>query len=249
MMPRPLLILLALALVPSVTPAAALMKTHKWQDEICENTLRYDPQKIDEKALLGTIEVLGRESGAVPLLPFVDTPAAIAKIDPAAFATECAAQASRMRAHPLLPLDGLDAFRQERVRQIEDACAFGSAYARGYRDAAALRSYRPASPHCDAYIDALEGKTDLTALWRKRIAENCADNASPASCRQRYEAQGEKPDGEAWKRLYLTGFGWGNCATNHTGFNEGAKRRDALWEKLSKAFRRAYKVRQVCDEP
>lgn len=243
-------LLLACALPLTAMPAAAQTKTHKWQDALCANTVRYDPRKVDQKALVSTAEILNSEQDVVPLPPFVGTLQDIAKNDPESFAKGCAAQAARMRALTLLPIDGIEAYRQERARQIDDACAFGTAHAKGYREPSALRAYAPASPHCDAFVDAMEGKTDLTAFWRKRVVENCANNASPAACRQRYETLGGGPDGEAQKRLYLVGFGWGNCATNHTAFNgESAKRGQAMREKVDKVFRRTYRVKQQCDEP
>lgn len=243
--------LLAFALLlAAAQPAAAQMKTYKWEDNLCTNTVRYDPRKVDLKALEGTVEILDADRAHAPVLPFVETPADIAKIDLDAFSRTCAARAARLRALRLLPLEGIEEFRQERARQIDDACVFGLAYGRGYRDPSALRSYARASPHCDRFVDALEGKGDMTALWRKQIAEGCVNNASPAACRRRYEDRGNGRDGEAWKRHYLTSFGWNNCATEYTAFNgEGATRRNAMMEKLAKAFTRAHRVRQTCGEP
>lgn len=244
-------LLLASCVVAALTASAeAQTKTRKWTDGMCETTVRYDSRKVDDKAMAGTIEVFKTEEGGAPILPFVSTPADIAKIDPEAFARECASLASRMRGHAVLPVEGLEALRQLRVKEIEDGCAFGSAYAKGYRDPSALRAYGSASPHCDVFIDALEGKTDLTTTWRKRVVEGCADNASPARCRQRYEATESEPDAEAHKRLYLVSFGWGNCATGHRGFDDAdSKRRDELLDKVRKAFRKTYRAREVCEQP
>ena len=134
--------------------------------------------------------------------------------------------------------------------QFDDACLLGGVKLRGYADPSVLRRYRRASPHCDAFVDALEGKTDLTALWRATIRKNCADNASPAACRQRNEVQGNGPDGETWKRIYLMGFGWGNCAVNHTTFNtEEGERSTAQRERLFKALVKTYRVKESCEEP
>lgn len=237
------------AILWSVLPASAQQRTYKWIDGMCESTIRYDSRKVDRAAVESTAELLNSER-TVPLVGFVETPADVAKIDPEAFARDCAATVARMRAHKLLPIEGIEAFRQLRLRELEDSCAFGTAYAKGYRDPSALRAYTPASPHCDRFIDALEGKADLTAAWRKQIADGCQDNASPAACRRRYEERGEKPDGDAWKRIYLIGFGWNNCALRHSAFSaDDTSSRDSTLEKLSKSFRRSYKVKQVCEEP
>jgi hypothetical protein len=242
--------LLALALAASALPAQAQSKTYTWTDTTCENTIRYDPRKVDRKALESTTEVLNPELGTAPLVGLVASPAEIAKLDPDSFAKTCTAQAARMRAHTLLPVAGIEALRQLRVRQIDDDCALRIAEARGYRDPSALRSYAPASPHCDRFVDALEGRSDLVSTWRRAVAEGCANNASPAACRQRHEAQGAGPEGDAWRRLYLVTFAWNNCAIRHSAFGDvEMKRRDAMFENVGKAFRRTYGVKRVCDEP
>ena len=244
------LLLAVCALAMMADTASAQTKTRKWIDGMCESTVRYDSRKVDDKAMAGTIAVITAEEGGAPVLPFVSTPADIAKIDPEAFAKDCTGQGTKMRGHALLPVKDLETLRQERARNIDDSCALNTAYAKGYRDPSALRAYAPASPHCDVFIDALEGKSDLTAVWRKRIAERCADNVSPSACRQRYETAAAGPDGDAHKRLYLVGFGWGNCAIDHSAFNDkDIKRRDALMERVGKAFRKAYRVKEVCEQP
>lgn len=244
------LLLAACALAVMAGSATAQTKTRKWTDGMCESTVRYDPRKIDDKAMAGTIEVLKSEAGGAPVLPFVATSADIAKIDPATYVKECAAQAARMRGHALLPVKDLETLRQERARNIDDSCALNEAYAKGYRDPSALRDYRPAAPHCDRFIDALEGKSDLTVAFRKQVTDACANNASPSACRERHETAAAGADGDTYMRLYLVSFGWGNCAIRNAAFNDGdIKRRDALLESVGNAFRKAYRVKKICEEP
>ena len=231
-------------------PALAQTRTHRWQDGLCTYTIRYEARTVDPKAVAGTAELLNTEQGGVPIASYADSPRDVPRLDPAGFEADCAAKAARLRAHALLPLDGLPAFRESMAQQFDDACLLGGVKLRGYADPSVLRRYRRASPHCDTFVDALEGKTDLTALWRATIRQNCADNASPAACRQRNEAEGNGPDGAAWKRLYLMSFGWGNCAIRHTSFNtEEGTRATAQRERLFKAFVKAYRVRESCEEP
>ena len=136
------------------------------------------------------------------------------------------------------------------MRYVQDACAFGLALLRGYSDPKALRTYTPASPLCDRFVDALEGKSDLNSAWKRAVDEGCADNASPQRCRARYEAEAARPDGAAYKRLYLTIYGWNNCAHKSIAYNTdaGTTARKALQAKLSKAFARTYRAKFVCEE-
>jgi hypothetical protein len=242
------LLLGCLAAVALSAPANAQTKTFTWVSGMCTGTLRYDPKKLDVKALDATTRLLDPEAG-FPIPPQIATPADIAKIDIAAFERECAGDLDKLR-QTTLPIDGIEEYRALRVRHVQDACAFGVALLRGYSDPKALRTYTPASPLCDRFVDPIEGKSDLNSAWKRAVDEGCADNASPQRCKARYEAEAARPDGAARKRLYLTTFGWNNCATNSIAYNTdaGTTARQALQGKLSKAFARTYRAKFVCEE-
>lgn len=247
--PATSLLLGCLAAVVLSAPADAQMKTFTWVDGMCSGTLRYDPKKLDVKALDATTKMLSSDA-SIPIVPHIATPADVAKIDTAPFERECAGELDKLR-QATLPIDGIEEYRALRVRHVQDACAFGLALLRGYSDPKALRTYMPASPHCDRFVDALEGKSDFNAAWKRAVDEGCANNASPQRCKARYEAEAARPDGAAYKRLYLTMFGWNNCATNFIAYNTdaGTKAREAMQAKLSKAFVRTYRAKFVCEKP
>lgn len=243
------LLLGCLAAVVLSAPAHAQMKTFTWVDGMCNGTLRYDPKKLDVKALDATTKMLSSDA-TIPVAPHIATPADVAKIDIAAFERECAGELDTLR-QATLPIDGIEEYRALRVRHVQDACAFGLALLRGYSDPKALRTYTPASPLCDRFVDALEGKSDFDAAWKRAVDEGCASNASPQRCKARYETEAARPDGAAYKRLYLTMFGWNNCAINSIAHNTdaGTKAREAMQAKLRKAFARTYRAKFVCEKP
>ena len=238
-----------LAAVLLAAPAKAQMKTFTWVDGMCDGTLRYDPKKLDVKALDATTKMLSSDAG-IPVPPHIATPADVAKINTAPFERECAGERDKLR-QPTLPIDGIEEYRALRVRHVQDACAFGLALLRGYSEPKALRTYAPASPLCDRFVDALEGKSDFDTAWKRAVNEGCADNASPQRCKARYETEAARPDGAAYKRLYLTTYGWNNCATNTIAYNTdaGTAARQTMQTKLSKAFVRTYRAKFVCEEP
>lgn len=247
--PATSLLLGCLAAVVLSAPADAQMKTFTWVDGMCNGTLRYDPKQLDVKALDATAKILSSDA-TIPIPPQIATPADVAKIDIAPFERECAGELDMLR-HATLPIDGIEEYRALRVRHVQDACAFGRALLRGYSDPKALRTYTPASPVCDRFVDALEGKSDFNAAWKRAVDTDCANNASPQRCKARYEAEAARPDGAAHKRLYLTMYGWNNCATNFIAYNTdaGTTARQAMQAKLSKAFVRTYRAKFVCEKP
>ena len=202
---------------------------------------RQSPRRDDQNAQF---------DAGIPVPPHITTPADVAKIDIDPFERECAGELDKLR-QTTLPIDEIEEYRALRVRHAQDACAFGLALLRGYSDPKALRTYSPASPLCDRFVDALEGKSDLDSAWKRLVDEGCADNASPQRCKARYEAEAARTDGAAHKRLYLIAFGWNNCAINSIAYNTdaGTTARQALRAKLSKAFVRTYRAKFVCEKP
>ncbi len=228
--------------------AWAETRTLRWESGLCRASLRFDPAKVDPRALQNTIDLLKiDEHELAPIALSPGTPADIAKLQPAKFEQQCAASLAQLRDSALLPIDGLDAYRAQRTLEAEDTCRFGSVLLRGYVDPSIFRTYQPAAGHCDVYIDALEGKRDLREVWRKRLVEQCTDNADPAACQERNRQDAAKPDGEARVRLYVASFGWNNCAVRYTANNSAtAKRLDTERAKLAKTFDRLYRVKETC---
>lgn len=231
------------------SPAPAAEVAERWEDGLCRGTLRHDPSRTDAAAVRDTVRLVkGAEAQSVPLPRHVATPRDLAKVRPGAFEAECSAALGKVRSARLLPLQGMEALRQARAAQVEDACQFGEALVRGYADPSALRSYAPAAKACGRYVDALEGKADLAATWHGLVGETCARNADPARCRKDREAEAAAPDGADRMRLFVLGFGWNNCATKLASFNgAGQARVDALREAVSKRLDAAYRVTEECD--
>lgn len=246
---RAILLLGVLATCLAAEAANARTRTFTWVDGMCNGMLRYDPKKLDVRDLDATTTIISSDA-AFPMAPYSETPADVARIDIAAFERECAGELDKLR-QTTLPIHGIEEYRALRVRHVQDACAYGVAVLRGYSDPKALRTYTPASPVCDRFIDALEGKSALDSVWKRAVDEGCANNASPQRCKARYEAEAARPDGAARKRLYLTNFGWRNCAVNAIAYNTdaGTTARKALQAKLSKAFARTYRAKFVCETP
>ena len=135
------------------------------------------------------------------------------------------------------------------IGEIEDTCRFEKIEIRGYRNPSALREYTRA-PSCSHFIDALEGKSDIMTLFRETLRQDCSRNGSPATCEGRYLSDAQKPNGMEWVRLYLTGYGWHNCANEFTTRNADSTSLAQMREDLENQFRRLFKiVRDRCEAP
>src|SRR3954470_11970298 len=243
-----LLFVVAAAGVASGNSTLAAQKSVSWSDEACVHRISFDPAKHDEKRLKHTINLLFEPSNfEAPVPPFVGDPKTIAEIDLRKFDQQCSAALKTVRDFELLPLNGIEDYRRAKIGETEDACRFGNVEIRGLRNPSALREYSRA-PNCSHFIDALEGKTDMMKLFRETVTDQCSNNASPQRCRDSTLKDADKPDGKERVRLYLTMFGWNNCANKST-VRYDSKSLEQMRSGLEKQFRRMFTVRSKCENP
>jgi hypothetical protein len=230
--------------------AFAATKTVSWSDGVCANRMAFDPDKVDEQQLNSTIHLLfGPADFQPPALPPLLTQQDVSRLDLDATTRQCSNALDAAARLQFLPLKGIEEFRQARIAEIKDTCAYQAALIRGFKSATALREYRPAAA-CSGFVDALEGKRDLQASFRETLTENCSSSVSPAECAQRGLADLNSPDGIQRARLYLTTFGWSNCAVKYNVRNTEAQKLEQMRSGLDVQFRRTFKVVQnKCDAP
>jgi hypothetical protein len=219
-----------------------------WEDDACDYKVTFDAKKIDKDALQGTIDLVFRQQPTV-LGGMYQTPEQAETADLGELQKKCSEAIDGRKSLKLLPLPGIEDYRTAVVEDLRDTCEREVAGMRAIKDAKALRDYKPAVATCAEYIDALEGKTDFERVFRKTNEQSCQNNASPAACRNRTIADGQRPDGAERKRLFVLTFGWSNCAVNLPTAAPQEQKRKAQQASLAKAFRRQFKVAKKCENP
>jgi hypothetical protein len=221
-----------------------------WEDEICNNTITYDATRVDEESLRNTVNLLFGRSKIGPPSPIVIpfTPQEAARVDLAKLEAECSEIQHGGRTLKLLPLRGIEEYRAFLLDDAQDLCEKTATTIRGLNDPTALRDYKPALAACSIYIDALEGRIDFDRVWSETVEANCQRNAQPPECKKRRYDEAQKPDGPEWKRLFVLGFGWHNCAVRFIRVNALRPRRAAMQAMLEKQFKNQFKiVTSKCD--
>jgi hypothetical protein len=170
-----------------------------------------------------------------------------------------------------LSLNGIEDYRRAKIAEIKDACEYQTVYTRGVRDGfqvgnrlrrssavggflggllqpapSALHDYQPAAATCSHFIDALEGKSDITAEFRKTVDRTCSQNGASPQCVERILADLEKSDATDWAWTYVMHFGWNNCAIKFMIRNADHEKREQLRAALQRQIRRAFKITQQC---
>jgi len=227
---------------------AAVAAQTGWGDDACDYKVTFDAKKIDKAALEGTIDLLFKQQPVV-LGGMYQTPEEAATADLGELQKKCSDAVDGRKSLKLLPLPGIEDYRTAVVEDLRDTCEREVAGMRAVKGEQALRNYKPAVAACSEYIDALEGKTDFERIFRKTNEQSCQNNASPAACRNRAIAEGQKPDGAERKRLHVLNFGWSNCAVNLPTVAAQDQKRKERQASLAKAFRRQFKVAKKCENP
>jgi hypothetical protein len=238
---------ITLTIILALCGAAAAAQTG-WEDDACDYKVTFDARKIDKAALEGTIDLLFKQQPVV-LGGLYQTPEEAAAADLGDLQTKCSEAIDGRKSLKLLPLPGIEDYRTAVVEDLRDTCAREVAGMRAVKGEQALRDYKPAVAACSEYIDAIEGKTDFERVFRQTNERSCLNNASPAACRNRAIAEGQKPDGAERKRLHVLNFGWSNCAVNLPTVAAQDQKRKAQQANLAKAFRRQFKIAKKCENP
>lgn len=103
--------------------------------------------------------------------------------------------------------------------------------------------YQAAAAKCSHFVDALEGKTDLRAVWHETIDSQCRVFANPEECRIEAQRGQSDPDADDLKKFYVLEFGWNKCSTRYLKTNEWAERAESMRKALEVNFRRRFKVK------
>ncbi|MFG1407561.1 hypothetical protein V5F80_15905 [Xanthobacter sp. VTT E-85239] len=221
--------------------AGAAQKSVSFADGACSGRVWFDPAKTDEKGLRDTLAlVYDYTLSAAPSPSFPNKPADMGRVNAAAYAAKCARIEAAAAALKPLDLPGAQDFHAKVKAAVADFCSFNIAKLKAFTTPAALRDFTPAPAACGVYVDALEGKGDLSAVWRESIAASCTKNVNPQACAARELRHAAVPDSAGWMRLYLITHAWNNCAVPTLKVNDpaGEAARAVLIQSLAEAFPR-----------
>jgi hypothetical protein len=221
-------------------------KAITWRDgALCELETRFDPAKIDEEKLRNTVEVIFgdgfyRQPSSVITLT---GPGGHLTTNAAEYEQACQREKQKVASLPVIDLPGFEDFRKWSLEALEDFCRFDLLEGRAASgDAAALREFTPSAPKCSPFIDALEGKTDIRAVWRNMIGSVCQNFSDPNECRANFLKAESKPSPEDAIKYDVLMWGWNSCSTPYlTANNFGL--RDSMRDALKRSFRRRFKVK------
>jgi hypothetical protein len=233
-----------------ILAAQAPETTMTWSDELCENTIHFDPKRYDETEVRNTIHLLfGPEDIKTPMVGLPIQMRDVAKLLDG-LSKDCSNALGLAKSLKFLPLQGIEDYRNSLISEVEDWCRYGDVKLRGLWDPSALREYTRAPKACLRFVEAMEGKTNLAAVFRDTVEENCRSHVSPALCVQREFAEAHRAAGDEGMRLYLTTYAWTNCTVPHTLGNATAVPMGRLRENLEEQFRRTFRVTQDhCEAP
>lgn len=217
----------------------AAQKTIEWLDDLqCSLSITFDPRKVDEQRLRNTIDMVFTGHAFPDVLPDIPIrPTSPVKEQIDLLQQRCDAAFRRISDLPVVDMPGIEAYRKLRLEALDDTCRFGLIKIRGaYEDAAALRSYSPSATKCSRFIDALEGKVDIMAVWHDLVNAACANTPKPGFC---LSAQ-ENGETDRIRHDVLT-YGWTRCSVRYLKTSD-IKQSEKLRAGLQREFRRRFRI-------
>jgi hypothetical protein len=226
--------------------AYGAQKTITWEDGMfCRFEIKFDPRKDDEEKLKNTIDVVFLNGFYKKDFPDIalDHPGGHLVSNPEKYRQACELTKDKTTNLGVIDLPGIEDYRRLKLEQLEDWCSFNtleSIAASG--NPSALREYTPAAAKCSPFIDALEGKIDIRAVWHDLINSQCANNSRPEICRASSFSAENGPNLEARMKLDVLTFGWQNCSAHYLKINN-EQEAETMRAQLEKNFRRRFKVK------
>jgi hypothetical protein len=221
-------------------------KAIRWEDgAMCEFETRFDPAKIDEEKLGNTVEVIFGDGfyKKPTLVTALIGPGGSLVSNTAEYQQACERERVRVENLAVLDLPGIENYRKWSLEEFDETCRFDVLKGRAASgDPAALREFTPSAAKCSPFIDALEGKTNIRAVWRDMIGSFCQSFSKPTECRADFLKAESRPNAEDAIRLDVLGFGWNNCSTAYLKTGD-LSHREAMRAALEKSFRRRFKVK------
>lgn len=230
-----------LAALEFAASALAAEKTLSWWHDDCGYSVSFDPAKEDEARLRNTVHLIyGPPDFKAPSVGLPFNPHSVARLNLDHTRRECQSALDVAGRLEFIALAGIDDYRRALMDEIRDTCEFETVQIRGFKEPSALRDYQPAAA-CSPYVDALEGKRDIMAAFQQTVSQRCT-GADQVSCIDRTFARAQKNDGGDWVRLYLTKFGWNNCAVDFTSRSVDGRKLEQMRAGLEEQFRSAFRV-------
>jgi hypothetical protein len=214
-------------------------KTITLSGESCDYKLRFDPKMANEAEIRDSFELLVLPSWAMTFGGTAFSVADVASFDEAAMSKQCAESVNKVKSLKLVPLAGVKELRSLVLKELDDSCSYHKLNAAGYKNPAVLRKYTPAAS-CSAFVDALEGKADLTKVFDQVSQASCQNNASTKLCLER---ENQKRGNPAEMKVRVQTYGWGNCAVGFLLLN--TSKSAEIRAKLQKSFLKRFKAREV----
>ncbi len=217
-----------------------------WEDGMfCRFEIKFDPTKDDEEKLRNTINVVFLDGFYKKDFPDIalDHLGGHLVSNPEKYRQACELTKDKATNLRVIDLPGIEDYRRLKLEQLEDWCTFNtleSMAASG--NPSALHEYTPAAERCSPFIDALEGKTNIHAVWRDMINSQCANNSRPEICRASSFSAENGPNPEERMKLDVLTFGWQNCSTRYLKINN-EQEAETMRAQLEKSFRRRFKVK------
>jgi hypothetical protein len=221
-------------------------KVISWEDGgQCEFETRFDPAKVDEERLRNTIEVIFGDGfyKQPTLVTALIGPGDSLTSNTAEYQQACEQERVRVENLAVLDLPGIENYRKLSLEEFEETCRFNVLQGRAASgDPAALREFTPSVAKCSPFIDVLEGKTDIRAVWRDMVEARCRESDSPEKCKAaEFSAESRANAADAIK-LDVLEFGWTHCSVPYLKTND-LRPRTSMRVALQKSFRRRFKVK------
>ena len=191
-------------------------KTFKWSDQTCEYESTYDVRKYTENQLKNSYSITYNYTYQITQTPSVFEPEDLTSLNPDSLDREYNTKISQLQTLDLPKTAYWNELKKSIIIELEQTYQLSRIAYQGYINPVYLKNWHYNDACLKKHADALiAGKDNLLNDWYELTTILVKNNCCPDRVWEKYEEQYKSANRSDYAKVYVTTFGWWNCAINH----------------------------------
>lgn len=221
---------------------------YKWNDEICEYESTFDKTKYSEIQLKNCYDLTYNYNFRINHTPSIHRPEDILRLNLDTLDNEFSSKYNLLKSLDLPKKEYWNELRKSILIELEQFYKLSRIAYRGYIDPLALKDWFYQDSCLNKHVNALvAGEDSLLNDWYELTSILVKNNGSPDKVWEKYNNQYASEKRFDYAKVYVTTFGWWNCAIKKIERSDDKFNWDKKNEEFLKLFIKT--ETKYCDEP
>lgn len=220
----------------------------KWNDQLCEYESSYNADKYTEIQLKNCYDLTYNYTYQITHTPSVFEPGDLKTLNSDSLDKEYNTKIIQLKSLDLPKTEYWNQLRKSIITELEQTYQLSRIAYQGYKNPEHLKNWHYNDVCLKKHANALiAGKDNLLNDWYELTSILVKNNCCPERVWEKYEEQYRSAQRLEYAKVYVTTFGWWNCAINHIERSNKKFSEEIRLQQFLKLFIKTEK--KNCDEP